>query len=218
MTFTSLSLPQIDFIEKYVPRGVKIHLIGHSIGAWMILELLKRPEIKERVQKCYLLFPTIERMATSSNGFFLTRIVGPAYFLVRWFSQVFLMLPLFVQTFLIYMYFLIFSIPETFLGTALKYANPNVMEKVYFLAKDEMKRVVNLDVEVVKENLSLLKLYYGTTDGWVPVKYFKEIKEAIPELDAELDTKKIEHAFVLRSSTEMGNIVAEWIKDNRRKD
>lgn len=182
------------------------------------MELLKRPEIKERVQKCYLLFPTVERMAASSNGWFFTRIVCPTYFLTRWFFTVFLMLPLFVQTFLVYMYFLIFSIPETFLGTALKYASPNVMECVYFLAKDEMRRVVTLDTDIVRENVHLLKFYYGTTDGWVPVKYFNEIKEKIPGIDAQLDTKKIDHAFVLRSSTEMGNIVAQWIKDNRRKE
>lgn len=186
----------------------------------MILELLKRPEIKERVQKCYLLFPTIERMAKSGNGFFFTRIVCPSYFIVRWFFAVFLMLPLFAQTFLIYMYFLIFSIPETFLGTALKYANPNVMERVFFLAKDEMKRVDKLDVEVLRENVHLLKLYYGTTDGWVPVKYYNEIKETVPGIDAELDTRKIDHAFVLslRSATEIASSVAGWIKNNRRGD
>lgn len=180
----------------------------------MILELLKRPEIKERVKKCYLLFPTIERMADTSNGFFFTRIVSPAYTLIRWFFAAFLMLPTFVQTFLIYMYFLLFSIPETFLGTALKYANPNVMERVYFLAKDEMRRVRALDVEVVRANVDILKLYYGTTDGWVPVKYYNQIKETVPNIDAELDNKKIDHAFVLRSSMEMGTMVADWIKGN----
>ena len=209
---------QIDFIEKYVPRGVKIHLIGHSIGAWMILELLKRPQIKERVQKCYLLFPTVERMAVTSNGWWFTKIASPFYFVMRWFLAVFLMLPVFVQTFLIYMYFLIFSIPETFLGTALKYANPNVMERVVFLARDEMKRVDTLDVDVIKENVDLLKFYYGTTDGWVPVSYYHEIKQKVPGIDAELDDKKIDHAFVLRSSNEMGRVVAKWIKNNRRID
>lgn len=128
------------------------------------------------------------------------------------------MLPVFAQTFLIYMYFLIFSIPETYLGTALKYAHPPVMERIYFMAKDEMKRVTDLDVDTVRENVNLLQLYYGATDGWVPVKYYKEIQEKVPGIQAELDTKKIEHAFVLRSSTEMGNIVAEWIRNNRRRD
>lgn len=84
------------------------------------------------------------------------------------------------------------------------------------MAKDEMRRVKDVDLNVIKENVRLLKFYYGTTDGWVPVKYYKELKEKVPELDAELDGKKIDHAFVLRSSTEMGNIVAEWIKNNRR--
>lgn len=184
----------------------------------MILEMLRSAEIKERVQKCYLLFPTIERMAVSSSGFYLTRIVAPIYFLIRWFFSALIMLPLFVQTFLIYIYFLFFSIPETFLGTALKFTNPNVMERIYFLAKDEMKRVKVLNVDLVRENKHLLKFYYGSSDGWVPVKYYHEIKERVPGIDAELDTKKIEHSFVLRSSIEMGEMVAEWIRNNRRTD
>ena len=36
-------------------------LIGHSIGCWMICEMMKKmkPELKKRVLKAYLLFPTI---------------------------------------------------------------------------------------------------------------------------------------------------------------
>lgn len=184
----------------------------------MILELLKRPEIKERVQKCYLLFPTIERMAVTSNGFWYTKVFLRFFFILRLLLSAFLMLPTFVQTFLVYIYFLVSSIPETFLGTGLKYATRDVMERVNFLALDEMKRVKALDVDVVKANVHLLKLYYGTTDGWVPVKYYEEIKARVPNIDAQLDTKKIDHAFVLRSSTEMGNIVAEMIKENRRSN
>lgn len=67
---------QIAFIEQYIPKDAKLHLVGHSIGCWMILQLLKNEDFAKRVVKCYLLFPTIERMAETPNGRFLTRIVS----------------------------------------------------------------------------------------------------------------------------------------------
>lgn len=53
---------QIHFIREQIPRDVKIHLVGHSIGSYISMELLKTPDINDQIQHCYLLFPTIEYM------------------------------------------------------------------------------------------------------------------------------------------------------------
>lgn len=93
------------------------------------------------------------------------------------------------------------------------------MEKVLYLAIEEMKRVVELDaetLETLRNNHQILKIYYGASDGWTPHKYFHQLKEKIPELDAEIDTRKFEHAFVIKSSEEVGRLVAEWIMNRRR--
>lgn len=201
-----------SFIERYVPQGVKIHLIGHSIGAWMILELLKTPSIKSKIQHCYLLFPTIERMAVSPNGRFFTTIFPRLNFIAVWFYWFVSVLPTQLKIFLISIYFAIFRVPNTFIGTALKYAKPSVAEKVVFLANEEMKRVRDADLETIENNKHLLKFYYGTTDGWVPVSYCTDLKARIPDIDADLCTRRIAHAFVLRSGPEMGYIVADWIR------
>lgn len=58
----------MEFIKKYVPEDAQLHLVGHSIGAWLVLNLLKDSDIDRRTKKCYLLFPTIEHMAESCNG------------------------------------------------------------------------------------------------------------------------------------------------------
>ncbi len=93
------------------------------------------------------------------------------------------------------------------------------MEKVLFLANEEMKRVAELDsatLETLRSNHQILKIYYGTTDGWAPLKYCYQLKEKIPELDLEIDTRKFEHAFVIKSSVDLGLVVAEWIMNRRR--
>lgn len=93
------------------------------------------------------------------------------------------------------------------------------MEKVLFLANEEMKRVVELDsatLETMRNNHKILKLYYGASDGWTPLKYCDELKAKIPELDLEVDKRKFDHAFVIKSSVEVGRMVADWIMNRRR--
>lgn len=207
---------KVDFIEHFIPSHVKIHLVGHSIGCWMILQILKqRQDIKDHVRKCYLLFPTIERMVESPNGWMFTTVILTLYNVFGFFIGLFHRLPFFAKFLLISLYFWIASIPKQFIGTTLSYLRPTVMEKVVFLAKQEMDRVVDLDIETVKENKDLLQLYYGATDGWVPVSYYEDIKKRVPDIDAVLDDHKIEHAFVLKSSELMAKIVGEMVQKNR---
>ena len=58
-----------------MPQDAHLHLIGHSIGSWFALNLMRDEEIAKRVVKCYLLFPTVEHMKESPNGKFLTQFV-----------------------------------------------------------------------------------------------------------------------------------------------
>ncbi|XP_030386262.1 lipid droplet-associated hydrolase [Scaptodrosophila lebanonensis] len=208
---------KIEFIEKYVPRNVKIHLIGHSIGAWMILQLLRENSIRDRVKKCYMLFPTVEKMMESPNGWVFTKIAMPLYSVFGYvFFTFFNHLPAWLRLFFIQIYFWMFAIPRQFVGTALKYSKASVAEKVVFLADDEMSRVRGLQREIIEDNLHLLKFYYGTTDGWVPVSYYEQLKRLFPNVDAQLDTQRIDHAFVLRHSRPMAEIVSGMIQQNLR--
>ncbi|XP_047013559.1 lipid droplet-associated hydrolase isoform X2 [Ictalurus punctatus] len=65
---------KLSFVSKHVPRDTHLVLIGHSIGCYIILEMMKRdPELK--VVKSVLLFPTIERMASSPQGKVMTPVL-----------------------------------------------------------------------------------------------------------------------------------------------
>lgn len=204
-----------EFINKYVPENVKIHLMGHSIGAYEILELLRRPSIKNRVQKEYLLFPTVERLGASPNGKIFTRLFPLLTYVALFIAWLFTRLPYKWRVPFVYIYFYCFSIPAYFVGTALKYMRPSCVHKAIFLACDEMDRVGQLDTELIEANQSLLKFYYGAIDGWTPISYYDELKRRFPKIDAELCKRNIEHAFVLRKGPEMGYMVAEWIQQFR---
>ncbi|XP_048831194.1 lipid droplet-associated hydrolase isoform X3 [Brienomyrus brachyistius] len=65
---------KMAFLKRHVPRDTKLVLIGHSIGCYIILEMMKR-DPQMQVLKALLLFPTIERMAASPQGRLMTPVL-----------------------------------------------------------------------------------------------------------------------------------------------
>ncbi|KDR21527.1 lipid droplet-associated hydrolase [Zootermopsis nevadensis] len=208
---------KLAFIEKYVPQDVKIILIGHSIGAKMILEVLKNDDTRSRVMKAYLLFPTIERMAESPNGKLLTGVIKHLVPVMIFLVWVFTFLPVFVKKFLLAMHFMLRSMPTYHVSTTMQLMNPTVLENILFLALDEMEEVKELDDQSLREVNDLLYLYYGTTDGWVPLKYWKDIAQNHPDLKCVLCENQIDHAFVLRHSDKMADILSDLIQEHEQK-
>ena len=81
------------------------------------------------------------------------------------------------------------------------------------MAKEELQRVRGLEVDLVKENQKLLKFYYTESDSWVPLKYYHELMEEIPGLDADLGD--IDHFFMAKSSKRIAELLADWITENK---
>ncbi|KAJ8935116.1 hypothetical protein NQ314_013012 [Rhamnusium bicolor] len=199
------------FFEKYVPINTRVHLIGHSIGCYMILELLEHPSIKDKVSDVHLLFPTIEHMAETKNGKFLTTFIKPIVWLIVFVSWIFTILPNIIQFILIYAYmtFTGISIEEHFKNVK-AIVNPGVLRRVFFLAFEELDQVKERNNEVIKSNINKLKLYYGKNDGWAPASFCDRIKIDIPNINAQVSS--YDHTFVLKRNVEVGNIVSDWIK------
>ena len=138
------------FLEDHIPPKSKIILIGHSIGAYIILHLLKNCiRASTDVTKSILLFPTIERMAISPSGRYVTPMV--TYF--KWFAiatvAAFSCLPEFVKKGLVQWWLsgrknLMLSSVDS----VLKLLTPRSVNGCLTMAHDEMKEVVDLDEEV----------------------------------------------------------------------
>lgn len=180
----------------------------------MALELLKVPDIKDRIHRCYMLFPTIEHMVTAPNGWWYTNVLQRYWTIIYIVAVLFSYLPFSIQAFLVYIYFYLFSVKGIFHGTTLKYLRPSILSKIVFLADEEMERIRDLDYDHVEKNKKILKIYYGATDGWTPIEYVRRLKQKIPDIDAEIDLCEYAHAFVLRSSVHVGKLTAGWILEN----
>lgn len=115
-----------------------------------------------------------------------------------------------------------FSIYLLVKGTQLEYvdsyvmaAEPGVMEKSLYLTNESNETFQEMDENLIIENSELLLLYYGMNDGWVPLDYYKEMKNRISTIDARLDLHGMEHNFQFKSSETMAYVVKDMINENR---
>ncbi|XP_044272644.1 lipid droplet-associated hydrolase [Tribolium madens] len=202
---------KLDFIKKYVPEGARLHLVGHSIGSYMILELLKEELVREKVVDVKLLFPTFEYMAETANGKFLN-FVKPFIWLIVFLSWIYTLLPSILSNFLMYIYMEINSIPKMHFRVLVQLVEPSILQKVFFLAYEELEFVKERNASLIKENCNKIKFLYGHKDGWAPPAYRDSLKKDIPEANTEMS--QFDHTFVLKQSREVGSIVADWIVAN----
>lgn len=157
----------------------------------------------------------MERMGETPNGRLFDVIMIKMFSVLKIFHYILHALPESVQRQIISLHFNLFGVPKFLVDAALVYVRPTVAEKIVYMAKEEKEQVNELDYENIEKHKDLLKLYYGSTDGWAPTRFYNDLKAKIPDLDAELDTHKLAHAFVLKSSRHMGRIVGNWITQYR---
>lgn len=87
------------------------------------------------------------------------------------------------------------------------------------MALDEMGQVLERDSSTIMLHKDRVKLYYGASDRWAPVRFCDGLKRDVPEIEAEVCRRNFEHAFVLQHSKEVALMVADWIleRTNTRK-
>ncbi len=74
-------------IEEFVPEGCRLYLIGHSVGAKITSELLRKPNVERKIEKCFMLFPTIERIGDTPNAKFIrpfVKYLGSVILILAW--------------------------------------------------------------------------------------------------------------------------------------
>lgn len=197
------------FIEKYL-EGVKLYCVGHSVGCKMLLDLLKKERKSNvEIEKCIMLFPTIERMAEAPNAAYVMFVINYILWLTLFGSWIFTILPKFLQIVLLRCYCFCTGIPPNNIPAMMKLVDPHVLSKVFFLADDEMKIIKELDDETLKIYGEKLTLYYGSSDGWTPLTYYRNLREKHKNVFAEVCSH--EHTFVLKESKEIASLVNDWL-------
>lgn len=205
---------KLDLINTYIDKKSKLHLVGHSIGAWLIIEAIqKSPSLIHRISSIQLLFPTLQEMAVTKNGPYVNNILRKFQSLVMCLIVLLNMLPQFFLNFMAFVYLKLNNLPSHYSERILKYVDRNIIEKVLFLAFCEMDKVTKLNTDAIDKVKHLTKVIYGEYDGWVPLKYMEDLEQYQPPL---VKTKVgIPHTFVLKSSEVVAEMVSVFIKDKQ---
>lgn len=203
---------KVAFIKENIPKDVQLILIGHSIGCYIILKILS--QLNHSILRCFMLFPTIERMALSPNG----KVYTPLLKYTRWLAPItartLSYIPDTYKRKLLKWHFRGEHLPESVYEATLGLIHPFTSANSLMMAHYEMQTVKELDTNLVEENLSKLSFYFGRTDAWCPQEYFYDMKTRFPTVDARLCENGYSHAFVLGESVHMAELVAEWVKEH----
>ncbi|CAF1400153.1 unnamed protein product [Rotaria magnacalcarata] len=203
---------KIKAIEKLLPtdKNHRLILIGHSIGAFMVLNMLET--IQHRLDRAFFLFPTIERMKESDAGKSFVRWYSIMIYLLPFLCFIInLLVPLnWLKRKLISYYFSNSpSSDRSILTDTVLYdlLNPLTLKNLLRMANEEMFVVKKRDDQIIQRFIDKITFYYGTNDHWVPDNIAKEMKQIYPKGDIVECTNKYLHAFVLRHSKELASFV-----------
>ena len=205
---------QVDHKLAYLAleshKDANIILIGHSMGCYVIQEMLKLLPAG-RVIKSFFLFPTIERMVFSPNGQFFVSKIGRLSNHLLYCLTFFLhyCLPKSLTKMIISVRFRNCS-PErrsVLSNSTVDILNPISISNILRLSMEEIEVIFTRDNEFYKNYIGNIVMYYGRTDGWVPIRFHNDMVRDFPDSQTHLCQQGIMHAFVFNGPIRM----AEWV-------
>ncbi|KAF7654324.1 hypothetical protein LDENG_00071090 [Lucifuga dentata] len=208
---------KLAFLRKHIPRETSLVLIGHSIGCYIILEMMKRdPELK--IKKAVMLFPTIERMSCTPQGKVMTPVLCHMRYVAYLPLFLLSLLPERLKTILIKLVFGgIRSLDHSVVQPTVSLLSRCAANAMY-MGSQEMRKVLERDNMTIRKHLDKLVFYYGATDHWCPVQYYHEIKRDFPNGDFRLCENGFRHAFVLDAGKEVAKMVVEWVRGDLKTE
>ena len=189
---------KLDFIENVVPDDVEIVLMGHSIGTFMAVQVMRLLEKRERVVHTVMLMPVLEKF-TQSPGWKSLSLLLPFRFLA--FLLVFLLSFVKDEIVLQLIPRLVPDMkrsrtPVCVLEGTLQLVNYRVFSNMLALARDESCQVDVRDDLFLSKNLHKMSFFFCADDRWVPLTFLRNLKRRFPSAQTELmDT--VCHAFVV---------------------
>lgn len=198
---------KLAYIRDNVNNNTPIILVGHSIGCYIIMQMLGQlaPNI---VKKAVFLFPAIEQLSRSPSGRRLSIVswLRLLILLLVWLTS---WLPKPVQTWVMRKYF--HNSPRDHIdytveaGTNL--VNPSCVNNCFRMFNQELTVVDNLNTELLDAHIKKISFYYSPKDHWLPPNAYAEMRKRYPGRDIVQCTNGYHHAFVLTESNEMAQYV-----------
>ena len=207
---------KLAFLAYYILPKTKVILIGHSVGAYIALEVLKRYHDRSKILKCILLFPTIERVDSSPSGRFWTFVSHYLHWPCLVATVLVSLLPSFAQRWTInwWMYLNSVENKQCIMNATQSMLTYSTVRNMLEIGR-QLVTIREIDQDCIRTNLDKLVFFYGQGDPWVPRCHYEDMKRRFPGGHVKLATDEhIQHAFVLDASEKVAQMVWEWIDEN----
>eukprot|EP01080_Neovahlkampfia_damariscottae_P004916 gene4916-8504_t len=192
---------KVEFIKFLIQKNptISIHLVGHSIGSWICLELLNRNT--DNLKQFFGLFPTISHLNLSKNGQNFLLKMGVKFgirnvvsFIVHFSSFI----PSSVRLLIAKASKIIENEDDSLIEVfaTKSYFNYQMMNNVLFMAGTEFSEIRDANYGIIDKNKSKIQFYYGETDHWVPDGFNEKMKKKYPNI-VTIDEFKTKHGFIL---------------------
>ncbi|KAK7064374.1 lipid droplet-associated hydrolase [Favolaschia claudopus] len=217
------AIQAIDAVSDAFPRA-RIVVSGHSVGAWIALQVLKaRPADSTQL---FLLCPTLTNIADTPNGRRLSWLFRPPLpTIISWLSYLMRPIPLsfvFSNWYCVIESWSCFMKPKSrlFSRTVLQIAilrglvnSPSAIIACLSMAHEEMNTIREMDWVFLNEHRQRLHLYYAAKDDWVSVHKINITRLFSPEEAARIiDNANVSHAFCLTHSAEVASQCTLWLR------
>lgn len=169
--------------EVLCTEGTRLVLIGHSVGAYMAVECMKRFE--EDVEFFLGLFPTIENIGKSTKAQEMRLLLNPVgKELVKLLSMP---LQYVKKDYLVALAKVIAGMTDEEADITIKeliLSGPKTVENCVGLGIDEMNKINDLDLHFYDRNIHKMVLYYGKGDKWTEPSenYYEKMIERFPHV------------------------------------
>ncbi|KAH9039444.1 hypothetical protein EDB83DRAFT_2411710 [Lactarius deliciosus] len=201
-----------ELLAAYGPE-TSVLLVGHSIGAWFIQEMMKAHATDLHSRKrvgAFMLTPTLSEIGGSPNG----KILSP-FFRPPW-PRALAYLSLLVQhTPQWALRLVLHSWPDGQLRFLRRFLQaPAAIYASLIMADDEVKTVLDLDVGFLHEFSGKIWFYYAETDGWVGGQrevILRALRGTPAEVQVVHGRSDIPHGFCLNHSADVALQCLKWM-------
>ncbi|KAJ8899125.1 hypothetical protein K2173_010571 [Erythroxylum novogranatense] len=198
---------KVNFIKDQLSNSeVPVVLVGHSIGAYMAIETLRR--CQEKVNYCIALYPFLMLNPESLWQSIIEKI-SASMILSMLISYTVALLGLLPRSVLRQVILTLNTRPlsdtaiEAACSQLVKY---HILRNVLFLAMTEFKELSETpDWSFMRENQDKITFLFGHDDHWGPLKMFEEISKRVPGISLSIEREGHTHNF---SCTEAGSV---WV-------
>ncbi|KAH9974435.1 hypothetical protein BGW80DRAFT_1304066 [Lactifluus volemus] len=198
------------------PSATRVLLVGHSIGCWLIQEVIKarRTALSSRDVGVFMLFPVISHIARTPNGKKLSLLCRPPWpRLVAYLSLLMGYAPL---------YILGLAQPSwprnqlQVLHGLLK--APAAIYSIMTMANSEMETLRELDADFLRGLAEGLWIHYAEDDNWVGEQreiVLSALRGTYAEIQGRIVLDRdngIPHSFCINHSAEIASQCVGWMR------